>query len=101
MQASYEDAEKGLAGVVSADMARGFVETYRALNEGRMRPLEPRRRANTTTSMEEFLRALRAGDQLKEGTGGAPLRAPPCRGFTPSWASCVLRSEERRVGKEC
>lgn len=62
IQAPYEDAEKGLmqAGF-SLDVARGFCVMYRAMNDGRLRALEPRNDTNTTpTSIEAFVKGLAA-----------------------------------------
>ncbi|WP_455379428.1 NmrA family NAD(P)-binding protein [Petrachloros mirabilis] len=63
VQFPYEAVEETMLGMgMSADTARNFVELYRAFNEGRVTPLEPRTPANTTaTSFEEFAAAFRAG----------------------------------------
>jgi len=63
VQFPYEAAEEAMLGTgMSADTARNFVELYRAFNEGRVTPLEPRTPANTTaTSFEEFAAAFGAG----------------------------------------
>jgi uncharacterized protein YbjT (DUF2867 family) len=63
VQFPYEAAEEAMLGMgMSADTARNFVELYRAFNEGRVTPLEPRTPANTTaTSFEEFAAAFGAG----------------------------------------
>ena len=63
VQFPYEAAEEAMLGMgMSADTARNFVELYRAFNEERVTPLEPRTPANTTaTSFEEFAAAFGAG----------------------------------------
>ena len=52
----YEDAQKGMvAAGLSPSVAADFVELYRGLNEGRVKPLEPRSAATTTpTTLEEW-----------------------------------------------
>ena len=57
VQASYEDAEKGMieAGLRPA-LAAAYVEMYRAINERRMKALEPRSDRNTTpTTIEQWV----------------------------------------------
>jgi uncharacterized protein YbjT (DUF2867 family) len=56
IQFPYEDAEKAMTGMgLSPDVARGYIEMYRAFNEGIMKPTETRSAKNTTpTSFEAF-----------------------------------------------
>lgn len=56
VQFPYEEGEKAMIGAgMSPDTARAFIEMYRAFNDGRLRPTEPRSAANTTpTSFEAF-----------------------------------------------
>ncbi|MEW6684329.1 MAG: NAD(P)H-binding protein [Nitrospirota bacterium] len=62
VQFPYEEAEKAMVGMgLSPDMARAFIEMYRAFNDGILRPTEPRSAANTTpTSFEEFAKTFAA-----------------------------------------
>jgi uncharacterized protein YbjT (DUF2867 family) len=62
VQASYEDAEKGILQMgISPSVARGFLEMYRAMNEGRMKPVQPRTdRTTTPTTLESFAKGLAA-----------------------------------------
>jgi len=62
VEAPYEEAAKGMiqAGLRPA-MAAEFVEMYRAMNERRMRPLEPRTpRSTTPTTLETFAKGVAA-----------------------------------------
>ncbi|WDT73993.1 MAG: NmrA family NAD(P)-binding protein [Candidatus Manganitrophus sp.] len=56
IQFPYEDAEKAMIGMgLSPDVARGYIEMYRAFNDGIMKPTEKRSAKNTTpTSFEAF-----------------------------------------------
>lgn len=56
VQFPYEDAEKAMIGMgLSPDVARGYIEMYRAFNDGIMKPTEQRSAKNTTpTSFEAF-----------------------------------------------
>ncbi|MFY9268691.1 MAG: NAD(P)H-binding protein [Candidatus Manganitrophaceae bacterium] len=56
VQFPYDDAEKAIIGIgFSADVARNFIEMYRSMNEGVIRPTEKRSAKNTTpTSIEQF-----------------------------------------------
>ncbi|MEW6324156.1 MAG: NmrA family NAD(P)-binding protein [Nitrospirota bacterium] len=56
VQFPYDEAEKAMVGMgLSASVASGFIEMYRAFNEGTIRPTEARSNKNTTpTSIEEF-----------------------------------------------
>ncbi len=56
IQFPYEDAEKAMTGMgLSADVARGYIEMYRAFNDGILQPTEARSAKNTTpTSFEAF-----------------------------------------------
>jgi uncharacterized protein YbjT (DUF2867 family) len=62
VQFPYEEAEKAMIGTgMSPDAARAFIEMYRAFNDGRLRPTEPRSAANTTpTSFEAFAKTFAA-----------------------------------------
>ncbi len=62
VQFPYEEAEKAMIGMgLSADVARAFVEMYRAFNEGVIRPTEARSPVNTTpTSFEAFAKTFAA-----------------------------------------
>lgn len=56
VQFPYGDAEKAMTGMgLSPDVARGYIEMYRAFNDGIMKPTEQRSAKNTTpTSFEAF-----------------------------------------------
>lgn len=56
VQFPYEDAEKAMIGMgLSPDVARGYIEMYRAFNDGIIKPTEKRSAKNTTpTSFEKF-----------------------------------------------
>jgi uncharacterized protein YbjT (DUF2867 family) len=56
VQFPYEDAEKAMTGMgLSPDVARSYIEMYRAFNDGIIKPVEPRSAKNTTpTSFEAF-----------------------------------------------
>ncbi|MCG3117021.1 MAG: NAD(P)H-binding protein [Candidatus Manganitrophus sp. SA1] len=56
VQFPYEDAEKAMTGMgLSPDVARSYIEMYRAFNDGIIKPTEPRSAKNTTpTSFEAF-----------------------------------------------
>lgn len=56
VQFPYEDAEKAMIGMeLSPDVARSFIEMYRAFNDEIIEPVEPRSAKNTTpTSFETF-----------------------------------------------
>lgn len=56
VQFPYGDAEKAMIGMgLSPDVARGYIEMYRAFNDGIMKPTEQRSAKNTTpTSFEAF-----------------------------------------------
>lgn len=56
IQFPYEDAEKAMTGMgLSPDVARSYIEMYRAFNDGIIKPTEPRSAKNTTpTSFETF-----------------------------------------------
>ncbi len=56
VQFPYDDAEKAIIGIgFSPDVARNFIEMYRSMNEGVIRPTEKRSAKNTTpTSIEQF-----------------------------------------------
>lgn len=56
VQFPYADAEKSLAGMgISPDVARLFVEMYRGMNDGLIKPQEPRTKTNSTpTRLEDF-----------------------------------------------
>ncbi len=60
VQFSYEDTRKSLLGAgLSKSVAESFVEMYKALNEGRVKPTEARSPKNTTpTSLEEWSRTF-------------------------------------------
>lgn len=62
VQFPYEEAEKAMIRMgLSLDMARAFIQMYRAFNEGILRPTEPRSAANTTpSSFEEFAKTFAA-----------------------------------------
>lgn len=62
VQFPYEEAEKAMIGTgMSPDAARALIEMYRAFNDGRLRPTEPRSAANTTpTSFEAFAETFAA-----------------------------------------
>lgn len=62
VQFPYEEAEQAMIGSgMSPDMARLFVEMYRAFNDGLLRPTEARSAVNTTpTSFEEFAKTFAA-----------------------------------------
>jgi uncharacterized protein YbjT (DUF2867 family) len=62
VQFPQEEGEKGMIGAgMSPDAARAFIEMYRAFNDGRLRPTEPRSAANTTpTSFEAFAETFAA-----------------------------------------
>jgi uncharacterized protein YbjT (DUF2867 family) len=70
VQFPYEQAEKAMiAMALSPDTARSLVEMDRALNEGRVRPLERRTAANTTpTSIEQFAETFAAVYRHHEGS---------------------------------
>ncbi len=54
VQFPYDKAEQAMVGMgMSPDVARTFVEMYRAFNEGILRPTEPRSAANTTPTLFE------------------------------------------------
>ena len=59
---SVDDTRKAMLGAgLSADLAGLFLEMYQALNDGRMKPLEPRSAANSTpTTLEEFSKVFAA-----------------------------------------
>lgn len=56
VQFPYDDAEKAMIGMgLSPDVARGYIEMYRAFNDGLIKPTEKRSAKNTTpTSFEKF-----------------------------------------------
>lgn len=56
VQFPYEDAEKAMIGMgLSPDVARSYIEMYRAFNDGIIKPTEQRSAKNTTpTSFEKF-----------------------------------------------
>ncbi len=62
VQFPYEEAEKAMIGMgLSPNVARAFIEMYRAFNDGILHPTEPRSAANTTpTSFEEFAKTFEA-----------------------------------------
>ena len=70
VQFPYEQAEQAMIGIgLSQDVAHSFIEMGRALNEGRVRPLEKRSAANTTpTSFEQFAESFAAVYRRQEGT---------------------------------
>ena len=57
---SYDDARKAMVQAgLTADIAGLYVEMYQALNEGRMKTLEPLSAANSTpTTLEEFAKVF-------------------------------------------
>jgi uncharacterized protein YbjT (DUF2867 family) len=59
VQFSYDDAEKAMTqSGISADIAKKYVEMYRAFNDGLVKPL-PRKPENTTpTTLEEFAKTF-------------------------------------------
>lgn len=62
VQFPYEEAEKAMIGMgMSPDVARAFIEMYRAFNDGLLRPTEARSATNTTpTSFEAFAKMFAA-----------------------------------------
>jgi uncharacterized protein YbjT (DUF2867 family) len=62
VQFPYEQAEQAMIGTgMSPNVARAFIEMYRAFNDGLLRPTEPRSAANTTpTSFETFIKTFAA-----------------------------------------
>jgi len=58
----FEEAQKGFVQMgVSPSVAAAYMEMYQAVDDGRLRPLEPRSHRNTTpTSIEQFATALEA-----------------------------------------
>jgi uncharacterized protein YbjT (DUF2867 family) len=56
VQFSYDDTEKALVGMgMSPDVSRLFVEMYRGINDGVVKPESPRKPDNTTpTRLEDF-----------------------------------------------
>jgi len=56
VQFSYEEAKKGLvAAGLTEDLASLYVEMSRGLNEGKVKPTQPRSaRSTTTTTIEAF-----------------------------------------------
>ena len=62
VQFPYEQAEQAMVAMgLSHDVARSLNEMDRAMNEGRVRPLEKRSAANTTpTSLEQFAQTFAA-----------------------------------------
>ena len=62
VQFPYDDAEKAMVGMgLSPDVARGYIEMYRAFNDGILKPTERRSAKNTTpTSFEAFAREFAA-----------------------------------------
>ena len=73
VQFPYEQAEQAMVGMgFSRDVAHSVTEMDRAMNEGRVAPLEKRNPANTTpTSFEQFAQSLAA---LYRGQEGAKAR---------------------------
>jgi uncharacterized protein YbjT (DUF2867 family) len=69
VQFPYEQAEKAMLAMgLSQDVARSLNEMDRAMNEGRVRPLEKRSAANTTpTSFEQFAESFAAVYRGQEG----------------------------------
>jgi uncharacterized protein YbjT (DUF2867 family) len=69
VQFSYEQAEQAMVTMgLSQDVARSLNEMDRAMNEGRVRPLEKRSAANTTpTSFEQFAESFVAAYRSREG----------------------------------
>jgi uncharacterized protein YbjT (DUF2867 family) len=69
VQFPYEQAEKAMVAMgLSQDVARSLNEMDRAMNEGRVRPLEERSAANTTpTSFEQFAESFAAVYRGQEG----------------------------------
>ncbi|MFZ5861725.1 MAG: NmrA family NAD(P)-binding protein [Nitrospirota bacterium] len=67
VQFPYDEAEKAMIGTgMSPNVARAFVEMYRAFNEGLLRQTEPRSAANTTpTSFDAFVRTFAAAYAAK------------------------------------
>jgi len=62
VQFPYEQAEQAMIGTgMSPNVARAFIEMYRAFNDGLLRPTEPRSAANTTpTSFDAFAKTFAA-----------------------------------------
>ena len=58
----FEEAQKGFVQMgVSPSVAAAYIEMYQAVDDGRLRSLEPRSHRNTTpTSIEQFATALEA-----------------------------------------
>ena len=69
VQFPYEQAEQAIVGMgFSQDVARSLSEMDRAMNEGRVRPLEGRSAANTTrTSIETFAETFAAIYRSQDG----------------------------------
>ena len=70
VQFPYEQAEQAMVAMgLSKDVGRSLNEMDRALNEGRVQPLEKRSAANTTpTSFEQFAESFAAVYRSQEGT---------------------------------
>jgi uncharacterized protein YbjT (DUF2867 family) len=73
-QFAYEDAEKAMTGMgLSRDLSSLYVQMMRAINEGIMKPTEPRSAKNTTkTAFEDFVKVFATLPRPVEKTKRSP-----------------------------